>query len=203
MAAYLAGAEARQNAAPTSITVIAPIFSQLVAFSPPSNFVPVYDKEYKSQYILKAVPKGETLERWTQMITVTGAKDLAKNPKVLPTTFADTIAARFKRSCPKTFSSIGIGNLKLAGHDACAAVVSCGRVRLGGGTNNETALIMVIKGASDFYTIQWAERAPPFDSRPTIDKALWANRMNSLGPVMLCPIVPGEKAPYPSCTERK
>jgi hypothetical protein len=55
-----------------------------------------------------------------------------------------------------------------------------------------------VKGSSDYYTLQWAERAAPVD-RPAVDDAKWPERLRLLQPIRLCPIVPGEAAPYPSC----
>jgi hypothetical protein len=67
-------------ALPPSVTVISPIFGQLVRFSMPSNFVAAHEATKDTFYIREAVLKGETVNRWTQMITVTGAKGLAGAP---------------------------------------------------------------------------------------------------------------------------
>jgi len=182
-----------------SFTAVSPIFGELVAFSQPASFVPVFEDATADRYIREAVPKGETVEDWTQMITVTGAKGLAGNPEVTPTSFASLIADGFNKACPETFSAFDLGDMDIAGHKAFAAVVSCGSVAMGGKSHSETALVLAIKGASEYYTIQWAERTAASAHPPAIDKALWTRRLDELGPVRLCPIVPGEKAPYPSC----
>jgi hypothetical protein len=83
VAALLLGASAPSHAQapkpaspPASFTVISPVFSQLVAFSMPSNFVAGYEKTNGGNYTREAVPKGESVQKWTEMITVTGAKGL-------------------------------------------------------------------------------------------------------------------------------
>src|SRR5262245_28146111 len=96
LGALVASAASAQLPAPTSFTMISPIFSQLVTFRTPITFIPVFENTTGPRYVREAVLKGETIERWTQMITVTGAKGLADNPKVTPETFAGLIVGGFK-----------------------------------------------------------------------------------------------------------
>ena len=60
-------------------------------------------------------------------------------------------------------------------------------------------LIIAIKGERDYYTIQWAERSGASTTPIQFDEKKWMERLKRLTPVKLCPIVPGETAPYPSC----
>ncbi len=193
---------------PAPLRVISPIFSQLVMFSMPASFVAVTEGSKGPSYIREAVLKGETPDRWTQMITVTGAKGAAGNPGVSPQSFAASIAGGFKGACPETFAAKGLGEkgvgekslgeTRFGDQDAFVVVAGCGQIGAGPDKHSETALIAVVKGSSDYYTLQWAERAAPVDS-PGIDDAKWQQRMRLLQPIRLCPIVPGEAAPYPSC----
>jgi hypothetical protein len=184
---------------PPFVTVVSPIFGQLVAFSQPSNFVLGFENVDGSSYIREVVPNGETVEKWTQMITVTGAKELAEQREVYPITVASTIANGYKKFCPKTFSVLALPPPEVAGFRSFAAVVGCGTVIGNGAPRSEEALIIAIKGASDFYTVQWATRGPASDAPAKLDKAVWEKRLADLGPIRLCNIVPGERAPYPSC----
>src|SRR5207244_3534221 len=74
LGALFASAASAQAPAPAAFTVISPVFGQLVAFSMPSSFVVVSENANGPNYIREAVPKGETVDRWTQMITLTGVK---------------------------------------------------------------------------------------------------------------------------------
>jgi len=179
---------------------ITPIFSQLVTIALPSGFVPAFENLKGGQYIQELVPEGETVMKWSQMITITGSKGLTSNPNVTPVRFAGNMAGGFKRVCPESYSAIGIGELKAGSHDAFAAFVSCGQVNTFGEPHSESMLLIVIKGERDYYTIQWAERADESKVPINFDRAKWLERLRKLGPIKLCPIVPGEKAPYPSCT---
>jgi hypothetical protein len=187
-------------AAPPSVTVISPIFGQLVRFAMPPAFAPVsFEKTNGPSYIREAVLKGETVEAWTQMITVTGAKGIAANPQVTPEKFAVSMAAGFKKACPDTFAVKAFGAVKFGDQDGFIAVVGCGRIETAADKHGETALIIAVKGSADYYTIQWAERAPSSADKPLIDEAKWKERLDKLKPIQFCAIVPGEAMPYPSC----
>jgi hypothetical protein len=195
-ALLIASAASAQD--PAAFTAISRIFGQFVRVSMPMTFVAASERTNGPSYVREAVLKGETVSRWTQMITVTGAKGLAGNPKVTPETFAGSIAGGFKNACPDTFAAEGLGATKFGGQDAYVAIASCGRVEFGADKHSETALIVAIKGSADYYTVQWAER-PASSEMPAIDATKWQARLRQLQPIRLCPIVPGEAAPYPSC----
>lgn len=188
--------------APVSFTVISPIYSQLVRFSMPSNFVAAHEKVNGPSYIREAVPKGETAGAWTEMITVTGAKGAAGNPQMTAEKFAVSMAAGFKKACPDTFAVKPFGAQKFGAHDGFVAVAGCGRIESSADRHGETALMVVVKGSADYYTIQWAERAPSSADKPLIDELKWRERLGRLNPIRFCPIIPGEAAPYPSCVGR-
>ena len=202
LGALLASSAAAQSPAPSAFTVISPIFGQLVTFSLPASFVTVFENTNGPNYIREAVLKGETSKSWTQMITVTGAKGAAGNAKVSPEIFAGSMVGGFKSACPETFAAHGFGPTKFGDQDAYVAVASCGRVEASADKHSEVALIVTVKGSTDYYTLQWAERGPPA-SRGAIDEAKWLARLRQLQPIRLCGIVPGETAPYPSCVGRK
>jgi hypothetical protein len=194
----IAFAAATRAETPAPLRVISPIFGQLVMFSMPASFVPVTEGTKGPSYIREAVLKGETADRWTQMITVTGARGAAGAPGVSPQSFAASIAGGFKAACPGTFALKGLGQTRFGDREAFVAVAGCGRVEASADKHSETALIAVVKGSADYYTLQWAERSAPVDT-PPIDDAKWQQRIGLLQPIRLCPIVPGEAAPYPSC----
>lgn len=190
------------HAEPEKLTTIAPVFNQLLVISQPTTFVPAFEKTVGDRYVREAVLKGETIEHWTQMLTVTGARGLAADPQITPEVFAGLLANGFKKACPDTFASLPLGRLHVGKSEGFAAVAGCGSYDSNDGTKSETALIVAIRGEKDYYTIQWADRTAPSEKAPTIDKAAWMQRLHDLGPVRLCSIIAGEKAPYPSCIGR-
>jgi len=194
-------ASAASAQAPATFTAISPVFGQLVAFSMPSGFVVVSENANEPNYIREAMLKGETVDRWTQMITLTGVKGLAGNPKVSPENVAGSIAGGFKAACPDSFTATGFGATKFGDQDAYVAVASCGRVESSADKHSEIALVVSVKGSADHYTLQWAERGPSA-GKNAIDEAKWQARLRQLQPIRLCPILPGERAPYPSCVSK-
>ncbi|WP_138513166.1 hypothetical protein [Rhodoferax bucti] len=176
---------------------VTPVFSQLVSFSYPSGFVPAFEDSKPGGYIQESVLRGETLERWTQMLTLSGVRDLAAHAQMTPSRFAGSMAAGFKNACPQSYAAQGLGEMRVGNHDAFAALIGCGIAP--GGTRSEVALVLVVKGERDYYTLQWAERAEPVSSPVALDAAKWSERLQRLMPMKLCPRVPGEAAPYPSC----
>lgn len=198
-AAPAAAAPAKTQGTGGPTKAIAPIFGQLVLTTYPAGFKTVFEESKGPQYIREAVLDGESTQAWTQMITVTGMKGGASNPAITPRFFADSLAAGFKRACPSTFGADIIGAGKIDGYDSFVAVASCGTSPSTGGKTSESALLVVIRGDSDYYTIQWAERGPSSITPQVLDKARWTEKLKQLTPIKLCKIVPGEAAPYPSC----
>ncbi len=167
----------------------------------PANFGAASEKTEDNFYIREAVPKGETVDGWTQMITVTGSKGLAGVANFTPQKLAATIGLGFRKACPESFALGDFGAAKFGDRNAYMAVASCGKVASSADGHSETALIIAVQGTSDAYTIQWAEHTPA--KAPTIDEAVWRQRLRELMPIRLCAIKPGEAAPYPSCLKQK
>lgn len=182
-----------------SVRTVTPIFGQLITLSFPTGFVPAFEEAKGSNYVQESVLAGESIKKWSQMVTLTGAKGLAATPNLTPTQFAGGIASGFKRACPDSYAATGLGETKFGKHDAFIAVVSCGMANPTGQPYSESMLLIVIKGDSDYYTVQWSERGEASKVPIKFDNAKWSDRFKRLTPIKLCPVIPGEKAPYPSC----
>jgi hypothetical protein len=184
------------------IQTITPIFGQLVGFTLPTGFNPAdFEKTQDNSYIRESVLKGETVDHWTQMITVTGVKGLAGDPDASPRVLAERIAGGFHRACPETFAVNPFGDAKVAGYSGFVAVMRCGSISDGAAAHSETAIVLTLKGTSDYYTVQWAERGPVATDELASENNKWLDRLRQLSPFRICPIVPGEAAPYPSCVQ--
>ena len=202
-----AGAALAQTSAPVrpqpgSASAISPIFGQLVMFSQPLSFRIAFEQATATGYLREAVPQGQSAQSWTEMITVTGAKGLAKQPGASAKGFATAIAAGFNRACPDTFAARDVPMVAVSGHETAVLLAGCGRVADQNGTRSESAIIIAIKGDTEMYTLQWAVRTPVAASAPSLGDPKWSERLRALQPVRLCAIVPGEKAPFPSCASR-
>jgi hypothetical protein len=178
-----------------AVTVVTPIYSQLVAFPTPADFKADYESEQQGTYILEFVPRAETVNTWSQMVTVTGAVGLAGQIPVEE--FAERLAAGYQNACPDTFAALGLDAPVIKGAVAAfAGYLGCGST----GSQSEAMVFLIVQGRSEVYSLQWAERGPALTAPPNPDPAIWLTRAGALGQLRLCDPVAGEAAPYPSCT---
>src|ERR1700752_1665472 len=63
-----------------SVSAVTPVFGQLVKMSFPRNFVPAFQNTKGDFYIQENVLQGEDINNWTQMVSLTGKKELASKP---------------------------------------------------------------------------------------------------------------------------
>ena len=188
--------------ASSSTTTVTPIFSQLLMWSLPKDFRPLGDEVIGGTYLQQSVPAGQDAKRWTEMITVTGEKDAALVAGVSAQKLAERIAGYFRQLCPDSFRVASFGPVKVERHDGFAMVLSCG-IADAATQRSETLLVVAIQGERDFYTLQWSERGAGSKTAIPIDAPRWQDRLARIAPVKLCPIVPGEAEPYPSCTGKR
>ncbi len=186
----------------SSTTTVTPIFSQLLVFSMPKGFAPVGSSTRFGKYTQQSVPFGQTVSRWTEMITVAAEKDAARMPRVNAQKLAEGIAGFFRKNCPDSFGVASFGPLKVERYDGFATVISCGIVDAAT-PQSEALLLVTIAGENEMFTLQWAERGPPSKVALPIDPQKWQDRLARIAPVRLCAIVPGESPPYPSCMQNR
>ena len=184
-----------------SMQVIAPIFSQLVAWQMPAGFHGDYETTRGDSYIIEAVPSGQTAQDWRQIVTITGLKGATTQTRATPADLAANIAKRFKDDCPDSYEGREMDAPVVNDHATYAALISCGSLppedQLP--AHSETVLVVAIQGSQDFYTVQWAERGAPQGGPGRQDMATWYARLKALQPIAVCDRVPGEQAPFPSC----
>ncbi len=157
------------------------VFSQQVFYNIPSDFSNqlLSERSNDTNYIHERGLRGETVQNWSQVITVTGIKGLAANKDVTPMILIGSIVLDFQKICPSSFTGTKfldgtMGN----GTPVAAAVLSCGTAK----DKSETTLITAIKGSNDYYTVQWAERGKASKKPLKIDEKKWVERLNLLAP---------------------
>lgn len=175
-----------------------PIFNQILAISFPRGFVPMSQKAGGRFYLPESVPAGETLDHWTQMLTIIGAQYAALNPALTIERVANINVETYRRTCPGSLAIMDLHDAKLIG-PVRAGVVSCGTIVSGQQVSSESMLFIVLKGTEDYYTIQWATSGPASPTALHLRRKEWAQRLRQLEPIKLCSRLAGEKPPYPSC----
>lgn len=174
-----------------------PVFSQILLMPYPRGFNSVFDSLKSGFFIQEFVPKGQTTDNWTEMFTITGQRNRAVQGNLSPADISNAKAGGFESSCPDTFAGTRFRDVPLGPYPADVIVLSCGNVlRAETGKPptrgySESAVIIVIRGERDYYTVQWAERGKPSLKPLRIDTALWSDRIQKMMPIRLCPLVPG------------
>lgn len=201
-ATVFAGLLMTSAATAETATIIAPVFAQLVTAPLPEGFVPAYEDGNATGYLNEAVLKGETLENWSQMITLTGAKGMAIGDA--PTTalgFAEFVAESYFQACPNSIEAETLDAPAVPGaREVFAGYLSCGT--LGDRDMSESMVFLVLVGAEDIYSLQWAERGAASATFIAFQDEVWLDRLAQLhSRAKLCDIVAGEEPPYPSCTD--
>lgn len=182
-------------AAAAPLTIISPIYSQLVALPLPEPFQPGPESEHDGSYLLEFAPKGETVESWSELITVSGARGLAAQASVQDV--AAQIAQGYQAACPDSFSAKGLPAPRIKGAVAVfAGYLSCGTYE----GQSESMAFLILQGQQEIYTLQWAAHGPASDGPMALDAGLWSPRLAALAKARICDKVAGEAAPYPSCT---
>jgi len=179
--------------------VIAPVFHRLVAFTLPAPFKMSFERTTGNIYVREHVPAGETVDEWTRMISLSGVQGLSYNADATLPAYLQALARGFQRHCPESYVALDLGPQPLVKEPSFATVASCGRVSSGGKAHSETSVMLAIKGPDDFYVLQWTERGRDSSHPLALDSKYWSARLAELGPIQLCPIVPGEGPPYASC----
>lgn len=196
------GLLAASAATAETATIVAPVFAQLVTAPLPEGFVPAYENATDTGYLNEAVLAGETVENWSQMITLTGAKGMAMGDE--PTTalgFAEFMGESYFQACPNSIEAETLDVPAVPGaREVFAGYLSCGTI--GGTDMSESMVFLVLVGAEDIYTLQWAERGAASATFIAFEGGVWLDRLALLqSRAMVCDIVPGEEPPYPSCTD--
>lgn len=195
----LAGTILGNPALTQEMRAVAPVFAQLVTYPLPQGFVPAHEAAAEGQYIHESIPAGETLQVWSQMMTLTGLQGAGGFP---PSDFALMMLQGYESACPESFAASPLGMPEVPGARGGFAVhMSCGTVAGQFPARSEEMLLVVLAGAEDLYTVQWAERGPPQAGPLPFDADRWAVRYLALSDgLALCTPVPGEGPPFPSCT---
>jgi hypothetical protein len=148
------------------------IDAENLLFSPPKDFKIGYQATRDKQLITEWVPAAETVEDWTQMLTV----QIFRGATVDAATFLQVVGKRYMNDCPGTTAK-GIFTGQVNGYVVSMLLLKCPK---NPGTGRpETTAFRVIKGKDALYSVQRAWRAVPSDQE--VDDV-----MHALGKVTVC-----------------
>ncbi len=151
----------------------------------PQNFVLSYKTLSGNMELKEYVPKGETSDNWTEMITIQTYLGMVQTS---PKKYASLIKGMGKRVCPGIKSTVGESTIQ-NGYKVYNWKQVC---QLNPNTNRvEATLIKAIAGYENFYTIQKAWAYYPNEK----ETLTWQHFLNS---TLVCDTgVPGRACPKP------
>lgn len=135
------------------------------------GFVVGFAKVNANQSIREEIPQGETIQRWSKMVTTQWFRNLAD--RITPAEYANSMLAQLPRSCPGATAS---AVQTLSGQEAVRFKVVCPSTATG---LAESFFLLAIAGEDDMHVKQVA-----FRGEASSDDFLWARKF--LTGVYLC-----------------
>ena len=170
-----------------SVGAVQQVYSRTVSFALPRPMLPAYTKEVGGRFIMQYVPDGETVERWTRMVMVTGAVG-AGAAHLSDAELADTLFNRGQ--CEgRVFADLGAVARPVLGYRAL--LIGCGAE---GAPTAERAAIAMFRDAETVWTVQFAQRGAGTGGFATRVQ----EELAKLDPGVTC--APGET--MPECTPK-
>lgn len=148
------------------------IDAENLLLSPPKDFKIGYQATRDKGLITEWVPGAETVEDWTQMLTV----QVFRGATVDAATFLQDVGKRYMNDCPGTTAK-GIFTGQVNGYVVSMLLLKCPKNPRTG--KPETTAFRVIKGKDALYSVQRAWRAVPSDQE--VDDV-----MHALAKVTVC-----------------
>jgi hypothetical protein len=132
-----------------------------------------YEKANRNLLIREEVPKDQTVQRWSKMVTTQWFRKLGE--RLSPGEYAARMLADLPKACPGATAS-PVHTLKVAGYDAARIKVVCPSTANG---MAESFFLLAVEGDNDMYVKQVA-----FRGEASAADFLWARKF--LAGVMMC-----------------
>jgi hypothetical protein len=148
------------------------IENETLLFAPPKDFKVGFQSNHDRQLMTEWIPDGETVDEWTQMLTV----QVYRGSTIDAATFLKALGTRYSAACPGTTAQ-GIYTGDANGYVVSMLLLRCPK---NPGTGKpETTAFRVIRGQDALYSVQRAWRKVPSDEDVRVV-------MQALGRVTVC-----------------
>lgn len=167
-----------------------PIYAQKVQFTLPQGWQIGHEDSSDAAYIMEIIPKGQSVDSWTDMFTVQGLRGLAK--RYSPEEMTSLIAKTHVPVCKETLVYRLLSAKDISGHPAQTSIIGCGKVNQNHQTGvkkgmGEIAYYTVIKGQEDYYIFHKSHRSTPFDpNTPSLNKSNIYSFIKDFLPFKIC-----------------
>ena len=159
------------------------LLDRTVTITLPDSFAPepAFSDASSGNAIVEFLPIGETVDAWSQMLTLTGYAGAATglDPYNATMAMAEQLANGYAAACPGGLGVTDLGAPALGGADAAfAAWLACDQV--GDSGTGEAMVVLIFAVGETVYTAQWAERGPATSGPPAFDMNHWLPRLDTL-----------------------
>lgn len=168
-------------------------FAQNLMITTPGGFDLAYNDAGAGRFISEFLRPGETVDAWTEMVTVTGlhpeTPPSGDNPAL---DFAMSIRAGYEAACPDSFSAYEQTAPKVPGAIAVfAGNLNCGKVADTGLAQAMT--FIVVAGREEIFTYQWALQGDPWQGGAAYAPEIWQPRLDVMATRLhLCDVPEGQ-----------
>lgn len=145
------GLHTLSSASAADVKMTIPVFSQKLEVAYPNSYKVGPQDSHGNVFIMEMVPKTESPDSWSEMLTVSGYKGLAATQTAQSAMELETNS--IKSACPKTFVFEKIDYKQSQNYPAALAIVGCSKHPTMAG-KSELALQLVIQGKKDIYMIK-------------------------------------------------
>jgi hypothetical protein len=133
---------------------------EILLVSPPKDFQVGFSAPHGNGSIAEYVPVGQTVDDWSEMLTV----QYWRHATVDPATFLQGVAGRYANHCPGTgVDKAGIHTGPVNGYVASMMLLRCPNNPATG--KPDTTAFRVIKGNDALYSVQYAWPSVPSDEK--------------------------------------
>lgn len=148
------------NMEPNPQIVTKSIFGQKITFTLPENFKEISESIYKDGYEFKAVPKNQTENNYSEIIVISGQKDIATAPEYnFNNTFIDYLENQSK-ACPGEFYVHQNKLIKINTNKTLSAVFRCSALLDSQKKPyTETTVVDFINGEKDLIVVKFTKKS--------------------------------------------
>ncbi len=150
--------------------------NEIIAVSIPVGFSKAFEDWQLEQSIAEFLPGQQTLESWSEMVTVT----TATSAQMTPEGFLAGIAAGLEQACLGPSSAELMMDSRVDGHEVLVAYVSCAQSPGTRVAASESFVAIAIAGTGSIATLQWAVRAQATGAPRPYDEGFWQARLQQL-----------------------
>jgi hypothetical protein len=139
------------------------LYSNVLQYAYPKQFVPVYQASTSSMFMLEFIPYGENVRsNWSEMLTIQAFQGKALQA-ISAKEFANRVAEGIDKACPTDKIYEDLGEIAVEGATSHRVVFGCGKASTG-----EVTIAQTIKRNGDLIMVQFARRAGPISDKPQV-----------------------------------